>query len=250
MPRIGYLYWALTYCHPVLSQAFTGAVPFSDHRPAAAIFAIMGGKRPFRPIHPSFTDELWALTQRCWDQDPHLRPEVSEVFKVLGGLLVPSFWRCVLLAELFSNCRGPPSTEPMVSHPPPLYNAVSSPSPCTPQITHEESNHRGAPNTLSPGNTGVGVELDENKNMRPYEHPQATIQDPSLKQGGGQPNGHIDWTPPHWSIDTSEPPSPLPIDPQPFDFSEPHEGLTQRLIDAMDEVRFIMFPPLVEANIS
>ena len=40
-----------------------------------------------RPVHPTFTDNLWMLMQRCWDQDPHLRPEVSEILQVL---LTPS----------------------------------------------------------------------------------------------------------------------------------------------------------------
>ena len=43
----------------------------------------MGGKRPSRPTHPTLTDYLWTLIQRCWDQDPHLRPEVSEALQVL-----------------------------------------------------------------------------------------------------------------------------------------------------------------------
>ena len=45
----------------------------------------MSGKRPSRPIHPALTEQLWTSIQRCWDQDPHLRPEVSDVLKVLGG---------------------------------------------------------------------------------------------------------------------------------------------------------------------
>ena len=50
---------------------------------------IIDGERPSRPVHPSFTSELWELIRRCWDQDPHLRPEVSEVLEVLAGLSVP-----------------------------------------------------------------------------------------------------------------------------------------------------------------
>jgi len=76
---------ALAYCHLVSPQAFTGAVPFSNSLPAAAMLAIMAGKRPPRPMHQSFTNHLWTLMQRCWDQNPHSRPEVSEVFRVLRG---------------------------------------------------------------------------------------------------------------------------------------------------------------------
>ena len=68
-------------------QVFTGAIPFSGNSPAMATLAIAQGRRPQRPVHPTFTDNLWMLMQRCWDQDPHLRPEVSEILQVL---LTPS----------------------------------------------------------------------------------------------------------------------------------------------------------------
>ena len=79
-------------CNSEPLQAFTGAVPFNHSLPAAATLAIMGGKRPPRPTHQQFTDQLWTLMQRCWDQNPRSRPEVSEVFKVLRGWQVLSFF--------------------------------------------------------------------------------------------------------------------------------------------------------------
>ena len=84
-PRTNCSHRTLAY-HPLYpSQAFTGAVPFSRSLPAAAMLAIMGGKRPPKPTHPTFTPRLWMLMQRCWDQDPLLRPEVSEIWRVLSG---------------------------------------------------------------------------------------------------------------------------------------------------------------------
>jgi len=83
--RMGYLRRVLAHCHPILSQGFTGAAPFSDRLPTAAILAIMKGERPPQPTHPKFTPELQTLMQRCWYQDPHLRPEASEVFEILHG---------------------------------------------------------------------------------------------------------------------------------------------------------------------
>ena len=77
---------AFAYCHLVPPQAFTGAVPFDDITTEMALLAIMSGKRPRRPSHSSFTDELWTSTQNCWNQDPDSRPEVSKVLEVLGGL--------------------------------------------------------------------------------------------------------------------------------------------------------------------
>jgi hypothetical protein len=47
--------------------------------------AILDGERPARPTHPNLTDELWVLMKRCWNQDPHLRPEMSEVLETLRG---------------------------------------------------------------------------------------------------------------------------------------------------------------------
>jgi len=48
---------------------------------------ILSGKRPERPTHPSLTDELWDLIQRCWDQEPQLRPGISEVVSYLQAAL-------------------------------------------------------------------------------------------------------------------------------------------------------------------
>ena len=64
-------------------EVFTGAVPFADSPLAVAISRIIGGNRPSRPTHSTFTDKLWVLMQCCWDQDPRLRPGVSEVLEVL-----------------------------------------------------------------------------------------------------------------------------------------------------------------------
>jgi len=77
---------ASVYCGFASIQVFTGAVPFGDKKNAAAMYDIMSGMRPPRPIHPTFTAELWMLMQNCWNQEPHLRPAVSEVLKVLCGV--------------------------------------------------------------------------------------------------------------------------------------------------------------------
>ena len=69
-------------------KAFTGAVPFGDKPPRAAMLATVGGQRPPRPTHPTLTDGLWVLMQRCWDQEVHLRPNALEVLRILHGLSV------------------------------------------------------------------------------------------------------------------------------------------------------------------
>jgi len=69
------------------TQVFTGAAPFDDRTPEKAMEAIGSGERPLRPAHLTLTDELWGLMQtvRCLDQDPILRPQVSEVSAGLHG---------------------------------------------------------------------------------------------------------------------------------------------------------------------
>ena len=65
-------------------QVFTEALPFGS---AKTMLAIMQGRRPSRPTHPTFTDDLWMLMQRCWDHNPQSRPDASEALEVL---LTPS----------------------------------------------------------------------------------------------------------------------------------------------------------------
>jgi len=49
------------------------------------MLAIVQGRRPSRPTRQTFTDDVWVLVERCWDQDPHLRPEVREVLEVFSS---------------------------------------------------------------------------------------------------------------------------------------------------------------------
>ena len=81
-------HWALTHFDSVSTQIFTGTFPFEDSLPSATALAILDGKRPPQPSHPTFTNLLWRLTQRCWNQEAHLRPQVSEVLQVLRSLCV------------------------------------------------------------------------------------------------------------------------------------------------------------------
>ena len=61
------------------TQVFSGTVPFSHVTSSAVPAAIMDGLRPRRPIHPSFTDPLWKLTERCWNDVAEDRPEMVEI---------------------------------------------------------------------------------------------------------------------------------------------------------------------------
>ena len=71
---------ASTYRCPVLIQVLSGQVPFSNIKSNyVVVMAVWEGKRPPRPEHPSCSDRLWRLIQRCWAQDPRSRPKIREV---------------------------------------------------------------------------------------------------------------------------------------------------------------------------
>ena len=62
------------------TQVLTGEVPFRNEKTNWMVLqAVLRGDRPSRPVHPSCTDGLWALIQRCWDQDIGLRPDIVEI---------------------------------------------------------------------------------------------------------------------------------------------------------------------------
>jgi len=74
---------SLAYFRFISTQIYTGAVPFGICSTVMSILAVMEGHRPPRPTHPTFTGNLWKLMQHCWDQQPDLRPEASEVSQIL-----------------------------------------------------------------------------------------------------------------------------------------------------------------------
>ncbi|KAF9644381.1 kinase-like protein, partial [Thelephora ganbajun] len=64
-------------------MVFTGMIPFSSDAYPLAMFSIIQGRHPSRPTHPTFTENLWTLMQRCWGHNPHLHPDASEVLQIL-----------------------------------------------------------------------------------------------------------------------------------------------------------------------
>ena len=55
------------------SQVLTDKKPFHDHTPLSIGKAIMDGKRPKIPnfiTTRGYTNELWKLTENCWNADP------------------------------------------------------------------------------------------------------------------------------------------------------------------------------------
>ena len=66
--------------YPAPIQVFSNELPFNDKPVYLAVVAVLSGERPSRPTHASCSNALWALIQLCWNQDPHLRPDISSVW--------------------------------------------------------------------------------------------------------------------------------------------------------------------------
>ena len=72
-------------CRPFayIVQVLTGEIPFRGVGQYEVVCSVVHDKkRPGKPENASaigFSDSLWDFTQRCWDGDMRLRPEVEEV---------------------------------------------------------------------------------------------------------------------------------------------------------------------------
>jgi len=78
-------------------QVLTGEIPFAGLRMAEIAMNAVNGVRPHKPEQASdigFTDLLWEFTQRCWDGEIKLRPEIADVEAQLGK--VAANWNRVM----------------------------------------------------------------------------------------------------------------------------------------------------------
>ena len=62
---------------------FTGKFPFESYSDKQVVLLLAKGIRPDKPNNKEFTRDMWALTQKCWKQDPKKRPVINEVLKKL-----------------------------------------------------------------------------------------------------------------------------------------------------------------------
>ena len=69
-------------------KVFSKAPPFANSTPTSVAAKVLLGERPKRPKDPVLIDGLWDLTQRCLDQNPRRRPEISEIVRYLQGDLI------------------------------------------------------------------------------------------------------------------------------------------------------------------
>lgn len=129
----------LAYSRSILLKVFTGAVPFDDSPGTAAVVRIMHAERPPRPTHPTLTEDLWMLMQRCWNHDPKLRPSASEVLRAIAlsickcfaNQTLPASDRACLITAVFSK----PDRAKVVRHVPSeetqnLVDVICGVSPC------------------------------------------------------------------------------------------------------------------------
>ncbi|XP_074294468.1 serine/threonine-protein kinase STY46-like isoform X2 [Silene latifolia] len=69
----------------VLWELLTGKLPYSNWSPLQAAVGVV--QKGVRPAIPNDTNpKIAALLRRCWHQDPNLRPEFSEIIKILEGI--------------------------------------------------------------------------------------------------------------------------------------------------------------------
>ncbi|KAJ6589433.1 kinase-like domain-containing protein [Mycena capillaripes] len=67
----------------VVYEILTGGnIPFHEKPSMAANLAILAGERPLRP--PNTSDNLWALANECWKQDPGTRPDFKSMVIALN----------------------------------------------------------------------------------------------------------------------------------------------------------------------
>ncbi|XP_039065880.1 serine/threonine-protein kinase STY46-like [Hibiscus syriacus] len=66
----------------VLWELLTGKIPYEFLTPLqAAVGVVQKGLRPTIPKHTN--PKLTELLERCWQQDPSLRPDFAEIIEIL-----------------------------------------------------------------------------------------------------------------------------------------------------------------------
>ena len=70
----------------VIYEILSGHVPFYQNANLVVPGLIFAGERPERPEGPEgvwFTDDVWAVLERCWAHKPNDRPGVKDVLQCL-----------------------------------------------------------------------------------------------------------------------------------------------------------------------
>lgn len=75
--------------------------PFNDFRSLAVVAKISNKERPPRPAGSTLPDDVWALMQRCWEQEPESRPEMGAVLRDLAPSLLRSLFHITEVSPEF-----------------------------------------------------------------------------------------------------------------------------------------------------
>jgi serine/threonine protein kinase len=70
----------------VIYEVLSGRVPFSQFPNLVVPGIVFSGKRPGRPKGLEgvwFTDDVWAVLERCWTHQPNDRPGIEDVLQCL-----------------------------------------------------------------------------------------------------------------------------------------------------------------------
>jgi len=79
----------------MLPKVFTGGHSFGELAAPVITSNIINGGRPARPQEAQglgLTNSVWEMVVRCWDQDPVLRPTMTEVVRLAREWRVFSFY--------------------------------------------------------------------------------------------------------------------------------------------------------------
>jgi hypothetical protein len=71
-------------------EVFTGKVPFGGMKNEAAVISIANGKRPEKPPAAEelgLTADMWRFIEKCWNQNPSKRPNITEVVDAWEGFI-------------------------------------------------------------------------------------------------------------------------------------------------------------------
>lgn len=67
-------------------KVITGSIPYFDlNEPMVQLYKIRGDPPP-RPTSSLLKDDMWSLIQMCWKAEPELRPEITQVPRMMQQL--------------------------------------------------------------------------------------------------------------------------------------------------------------------
>jgi len=76
----------------VIYEVLSGQVPFSRWKDPEIVHMVLDGERPERLEGDQgklFTDEIWQVLERCWQNQPGARPSAKTILRGLEGNLSP-----------------------------------------------------------------------------------------------------------------------------------------------------------------